>query len=541
MAPPRRRRITFEWAGEELAVGEYAVPGPLWRVLQQAVCIVMDGGGCGASLAAAVPPGAPGAAFLADLVDEAAREKEWASGEEARVVVAELLGWMVANAEEVMGQAAPGAGVWAAAAAVSAAWKAAGDDGGRAGSCGVNLTRCGHSIVQLRWRGRQYRSSEQVVLDAATAAACADVARITLRGREAAIVKGGNNPGLNFPPDGPAPDAYITALLAAAPADDARWLAAGSGEVRYADAWAAAHAAIAAYLAHIGHASAAAAAALSNGERAQAGHAGIRDANGHSVVKLQWRNGWYTSGQQVVLDAATAAACADVARITLRGREAATVKGHLRGLNFPPDGPAPIDYITALLAAAPADDAHWLAAGSGEPRHADAFAAAHGAVAAYLAHIGHASAAAAAALSNGERVQAGHVGITDVNGHSVVKLQWRGRKYVSSEQVVLDAATAAACADVARITLRGREASVVKAGGNPGLNFPPDGPAPDAYITALLAAAPADGARWLAAGSGGPLHVAAFAAAHGAIAAYLAHIGHASAAAAGERALRGAA
>jgi hypothetical protein len=76
MAPPRRRRITFEWTGEEFAVGEYAVPGPLWRVLQQAVCIVMDGGGCGAALAAAVPPGAPGAAFLADLVDEAAREEE---------------------------------------------------------------------------------------------------------------------------------------------------------------------------------------------------------------------------------------------------------------------------------------------------------------------------------------------------------------------------------------------------------------------------------------------------------------------------------
>jgi hypothetical protein len=92
MVPPRRRRITFEWAGEEFAVGEYAVPGPLWRVLQQAVCIVMDGGGCGAALAAAVPPGVPGAAFLSDLVKEAAREEEWASGEEARVVLAKMLG-----------------------------------------------------------------------------------------------------------------------------------------------------------------------------------------------------------------------------------------------------------------------------------------------------------------------------------------------------------------------------------------------------------------------------------------------------------------
>jgi hypothetical protein len=231
MAPPRRRRITFEWASAEFNVGEYAVPGPLGRVLQQAVCIVMDGGGAssGAALAAAVPPGAPGAAFLADLVDEAAREKEWASGEEARGVFAELLGWIVANAEEVMVQAAMSGGAGAGmAAAVSAAGKAAGDDGGRAGSCGVLLTRCGHSDVVLQWRGRNYKSRGRVVLDAATAAACADVARITLRGWEAAVVDGKFH-GLNFPPDGPTSNAYITALLAAAPADDARWLvAAGS-------------------------------------------------------------------------------------------------------------------------------------------------------------------------------------------------------------------------------------------------------------------------------------------------------------------------
>ncbi len=261
----------------------------------------------------------------------------------------------------------------------------------------------------------------------------------------------------------------------------------------------------------------------------QAGYAGITDVNGYSVVKLGWRGRIYQSSAQVVLDAATAAACADVARITLRGREAATVKGSLLGLNFPPDGPAPNAYITALLAAAPADDARWLAAGSGEPRHAEAFAAAHAAVAAYLAHIGHASAAAAAALSKGERAQAGHAGgITDVNGHTIVQLAWRGRGYRSSKQVVLDAATAAACADVARITLRGREAAIVK-GPNRGLNLTPDGPAPNAYITALLAAAPADDARWLAAGSGEPRYAEAFAAAHAAVAAYLAHIGHASA------------
>ncbi len=71
------------------------------------------------------------------------------------------------------------------------------------------------------------------------------------------------------------------------------------------------------------------------------------------------------------------------------------MKGGFRGLNFPPDGPAPNAYITALLAAAPADDARWLEAGSGEPRHEAAFAAAHAAVAAYLVHVGHASAGAA--------------------------------------------------------------------------------------------------------------------------------------------------
>jgi hypothetical protein len=133
----------------------------------------------------------------------------------------------------------------------------------------------------------------------------------------------------------------------------------------------------------------------------QAGHAGIRDVNGHSVVKLTWRGRAYHSSEQVVLDEATAAACADVIRVTLRGQEAATVKGRFRGLNFPPDGPAPNAYITALLAVAPADDARWLAAGSGEPRHAEAFAAAHAAVAAYLAHIGHASAGVARARAVG--------------------------------------------------------------------------------------------------------------------------------------------
>jgi hypothetical protein len=400
MAPPRRRRITFEWAGEEFAVGEYAVPGPLWRVLQRAVCIVMDGGGCGAALAAAVPPGAPGAAFLSDLVDEAAREDAWASGEEARGVLAELLGWMVANADEVMGQEEPmSAGAGADAGMAAGAGDGAGDDGGRAGSCGVQLTRSGHSVVKLTWRGRNYHSSKQVVLDAATAAACADVARITLRGREAAVVKG-NLPGLNFPPDGPAPIDYITALLAAAPADDARWLAAGSGEPGQAEAFAAAHGAIAAYLAHVGHPAAASAAALSKGERVQAGYAGITDVKGHSVVQLAWRGRKYFSSERVALDDATAAACADVARITLRGRQAAIVKGSSPGLNFPPDGPAPIDYITALLAASPADDARWLATGSGEPRHADAFAAAHAAVAAYLEHVGHASASVARARAD---------------------------------------------------------------------------------------------------------------------------------------------
>jgi hypothetical protein len=287
MAPPRRRRITFEWAGEEFAVGEYAVPGPLWRVLQQAVCIVMDGGGCGAAFACAVPPGAPGTAFLADLVDEAAREEAWASGEEARGVLAELLGWMVANAEEVMGQeeVSLGAGKGAAAAAdVSPAGKAAGGgvhadgaggdaDGGHASGGSHSCTfavKPGHAVVHLYWRGRKYFSSRQVVLDAATAAACADVARITLRGREAAIVDG-NNRGLNFRPDGPAPNAYITALLAAAPANDARWLAASSGEPRHAEAFPAAHAAIAAYLEHVGHASAGAARA-----RADDAAAGMR-------------------------------------------------------------------------------------------------------------------------------------------------------------------------------------------------------------------------------------------------------------------------
>ncbi len=54
----------------------------------------------------------------------------------------------------------------------------------------------------------------------------------------------------------------------------------------------------------------------------------------------------------------------------------------------------------ALLAAAPADDARWLAAGSGEPRHAEAFAAAHGAIAAYLEHVGHASAGEARARAD---------------------------------------------------------------------------------------------------------------------------------------------
>ncbi len=376
-------------------------------------------------------------------------------------------------------------------------------------------------------------------MDSATAAACADVARIALRGREAATVKGTSR-GLNYALDGPAPDAYITALLAAAPADDARWLAAGSGEPRHAEAFAAAHAAIAAYLAHIGHASAEAAAAVSKGERVQAGYAGIRDVNGHSRVSLYWRGRTYGSTRQVVLDAATAAACADVARITLRGREAATVKGTSRGLNYALDGPAPDAYITALLGAAPADDARWLAAGSGEPRHADAFAAAHAAVAAYLAHIGHASAAAAAALSAGERMQAGYANIADVNGRSSVEMRWRGRNYKSSVRVVLDADTAAACADVARITLRGREATIVD-GNNRGLNFPPDGPAPNAYITALLAAAPEDDARWLAIGIGEPRHEAAFAAAHAAVAAYLEHIGHASAGEARARAVDAAA
>jgi hypothetical protein len=532
-APPRRRRITFEWAGEVFAVGEYAVPGPLWRVLQQAVCIVMDGGASGgAALAAAVPPGAPGAAFLADLVDEAAREAEWASGEEARGVVAELLGWMVANADEVMGQEVPGAGVRAGASGDGDEDGAGGhaDGGGRAGSCGVRLIKSGHSVVQLQWRGRNFHSSEHVVLDAATAAACSDVVRITLRGREAAIVNG-RQPGLNFLPDVRTPDDYITALLAAAPADDARWLAAGSGEPRHAEAFAAAHGAIAAYLAYIGHASAAAAAAVGKGERLQAGYAGIADVKGHCIVKLYWRGRHYMSSTLVVLDAATAAACADVARITLRGREAAIVNGNFPGLNYAPDGPAPNAYITALLAAAPADDARWLAAGSGEPRHAEAFAAAHAAIAAYLAHVGHASSAAAAALSKGERLQAGYAGIRDVKGRSVVEMAWRGRTYFSSRQVVLDAATAAACADVARITLRGREAAVVK-GSLPGVNFSPDGPAPIDYITALLAAAPADDARWLAAGSGEPRHAAAFAAAHAAVAAYLEHLGHPAAAAA---------
>jgi hypothetical protein len=555
MAPPRRRRITFEWAGEEFDVGEYAVPGPLFRVLQRAVCIVMDGGACGAAMAAAVPPGAPGATFLADLVDEAAREEAWASGEEARGVLVKLLGWMVENAEEVMGQAEMGAGAGAGKAAGDgdgAAGKAAGGGGhaDRAGghedgdrpsgslySC-VFAAKPGQMVVHVGWRGRQYHLSHQVVLDAATAAACADVVCITLRGREAAAVNGSHR-GLNFPPDGPAPDAYITALLAAAPADDARWLAA-SGEPRHAQAFAAAHVAVAAYLAHIRHPAAAAAAAVSKGERVQEGYAGIKDVNGHSVVQLAWRGRTYHLSENVVLDAATAAACADVARITLRGREAATVKGSLRGLNFPPDGPAPNDYITALLAAAPADDARWLAAGSGEVRHTEAFAAAHAAVAAYLAHIGHASTAAAAAVSKGERVQTGHAGIRDVKGHSVVELRWRGRTYSSRLQVVLDEATAAACADVARITLRGREAAIVS-GGFRGLNFPPDGPAPNDYITALLAAAPADDARWLAAGSGEVRHAEAFAAAHAAVAAYLGHVGHASAGVARERAVDAAA
>jgi hypothetical protein len=397
----------------------------------------------------------------------------------------------------------------------------------------------GRSIVEMAWRGRNYKSSAQVVLDAATAAACVDVARITLRGREAAVVEGGKHPGLNYPPGGPAPNEYITALLAAAPADDVRWLAAGSGEPRHAEAFAATHTAIAAYLEHIGHASAAAAAAISKGERLQAGYAGIRDVKGHSVVQLAWRGRQYKSSEQVVLDAATAAACADVARITLRGREAAAVDGRIRGLNFPAGGPAPNAYISALLAAAPADDARWLAA-SGEPRHEAAFEAAHAAVTAYLEHIGHASAAAAAAISKGERVQAGHAGITDANGHSVVKLDWRGRSYKSSKQAALDAATAAACADVARITLRGREAAIVD-GRTRGLNFPPDGPAPNAYITALLAEAPADDARWLAAGSGEPRHADAHAAAHAAVAAYLEHIGHASAGKARARAVDAAA
>ncbi len=157
------------------------------------------------------------------------------------------------------------------------------------------------------------------------------------------------------------------------------------------------HGAIAAYLAHIGHASAEAAAAVSKGERVREEYAGLADAKGCNFVKLAWRGRIFQSSTHVVLDAATAAACADVARITLRGREAAIVKGPNRGLNFPPGGPAPNDYITALLAAAPADNARWLAAGSGVPRHAEAFAAAHAAVAAYLEHIGHASAGEARA------------------------------------------------------------------------------------------------------------------------------------------------
>ncbi len=400
--PPRRRRLTFEWAGKLHVAGDYAVPGPLWRVLQEAARIVLDGGSSssGPSSAAtaaalAVPPGAPGAAFLAALASEAARDNAWASGKEAQLAVAGLLGWVVANADEVMGQAETSAGAEAAAAVSGGASAAGGGEppGAVGGRYGLNVAPSGRIRVQFNWRLRMYNSSLHLTLDAATAAACVDIARITVRGREAAIVTR-NFRGLNFPPDGPAPNDYIAALLAVAPADDARWLA-GSWAPRHAEAFAAAHGAIAAYLAHIGHASAAAAAAVSMGERLQAGYAGITDAKGHSRVQLQWRGRKYFSGTCVVLDAATAAACADVARITLRGREATTVKGNRRGLNFPPDGPAPNDYITALLAVAPADDARWLAAGSGAPRHEAAFAAADGAIAAYLAHIRHASAAAA--------------------------------------------------------------------------------------------------------------------------------------------------
>jgi hypothetical protein len=397
---PPRRRITFEWGGELLAAGEYSASGPLWHVLQEAARVVLDGGspssrGAGAA-ALAIPPGAPGHAFLAALVEKAAREKAWESGAQARDIVVKLLAWMVSHAGEVMGL--PAAAVRAAAAAASAVFGPHASGAGEPADSGrayIYATSPGHHIVNMGWRGIKYNSTKRLKLNAATAAACADVARITLRGREAAIVDG-NNRGLNFPPGGPTPNAYITALLAAAPADDARWLAAGSGEPRHADAFAAAHAAIAAYLEHIGHPSAAAAAALRKGEPARTGYCGIIERNGHTAAAAPWKGHTFISGWWLDLDKETAAACADVVRITLRGREATIVKGNLRGLNFPPDGPAPNAYITALLAAAPADDARWLEGGRGKPRHEAAFTAAHAAVAAYLTHIGHPSAAAAA-------------------------------------------------------------------------------------------------------------------------------------------------
>ena len=104
------------------------------------------------------------------------------------------------------------------------------------------------------------------------------------------------------------------------------------------------------------------------------------------------------------LDAATAAACADVMRITLRGQEAALVYGKQRGLNFPPGGPTPNAYIAALLAASPPDDSRWLHPSTGQPRLEHARAAAHAAIAAYLSHIGHPSAAAAREVAERARV-----------------------------------------------------------------------------------------------------------------------------------------
>ncbi len=124
---------------------------------------------------------------------------------------------------------------------------------------------------------------------------------------------------------------------------------------------------------------------------------GITRSKGHNIVCLTWRSHTYMSSAAVEMDEATTAACADVARITLRGKQAAEARSHLRGLNFPPDGPAPNEYVTTLLAASPEDDARWLAPPprSGEPCLAHATAAMHAAIAAYLTHLGHPSAAAA--------------------------------------------------------------------------------------------------------------------------------------------------